>query len=208
MSIGERPIGAAKGKQPNTEPLCPPPPPPGPAGVHSLIPRGLPSVGRCDTEDTSFHGIVTEYADGGELCNYLQLGADVDHEHMGLEGNCSFTEEQARFLFRQIVDLLNALHHPPAGADAYFHGDLKDANLVIDGCTLKLIDYGSLSKVEDEEGPSRHNTPAYQQVLQSAGGMGREVLGGVPCAVRALCKKLAVLHHREFGKFRRLKGRH
>ena len=28
------------------------------------------------------------------------------------------------------------------------------------------------------------------------------------CAVRALCEKLAVLHHREFGKFRRLKGRH
>ena len=27
-------------------------------------------------------------------------------------------------------------------------------------------------------------------------------------AVRALCEKLAVLHHREFGKFRRLKGRH
>ena len=32
--------------------------------------------------------------------------------------------------------------------------------------------------------------------------------GGIPCAVRALCEKLAVLHHREFGKFRRLKGRH
>ena len=27
-------------------------------------------------------------------------------------------------------------------------------------------------------------------------------------AVRALCEKLAALHHREFGKFRRLKGRH
>ena len=28
MSSGERPIGAAKGKQPNTEALCHPPPPP------------------------------------------------------------------------------------------------------------------------------------------------------------------------------------
>ena len=36
----------------------------------------------------------------------------------------------------------------------------------------------------------------------------RRAIGGVPCAVRALCEKLAVLHHREFGKFRRLKGRH
>ena len=30
MSSDERPIGAAKGKQPNTEALCPPPPPPQP----------------------------------------------------------------------------------------------------------------------------------------------------------------------------------
>ena len=39
------------------------------------------------------------------------------------------------------------------------------------------------------------------------GGIGgaAEVSGG---AYRALCEKLAVLHHREFGKFRRLKGRH
>ena len=28
MSSGERPIGTAKGKQPNAEALCPPPPPP------------------------------------------------------------------------------------------------------------------------------------------------------------------------------------
>ena len=28
MSSGERPIGAAKGQQPNTEALCQPPPPP------------------------------------------------------------------------------------------------------------------------------------------------------------------------------------
>ena len=43
------------------------------------------------------------------------------------------------------------------------------------------------------------------------GGGGRS-LGGrtVRCAraVHALCEKLAVLHHREFGKFRRLEGCH
>ena len=41
---------------------------------------------------------------------------------------------------------------------------------------------------------------------------GPHSLGGrtVRCAraVHALCEKLAVLHHREFGKFKRLKGRH
>ena len=39
----------------------------------------------------------------------------------------------------------------------------------------------------------------------------RHAMGGrtVRCArVPALCEKLAVLHHREFGEFRRLKGRH
>ena len=42
-----------------------------------------------------------------------------------------------------------------------------------------------------------------------AGEMARSIpQGGVPCAVRALCEKLAVLHHREFGKFRRLEGCH
>ena len=38
--------------------------------------------------------------------------------------------------------------------------------------------------------------------------MGTVCMGGIPCAARALCEKLAVLHHREFGKFRRLKGHH
>ena len=44
---------------------------------------------------------------------------------------------------------------------------------------------------------------------QATGQMAnKHVYGGVPCVVHALCEKLAVLHHREFGKFRRLKGRH
>ena len=36
MSSGERPIGAAKGKQSDTEALCPPPPPPPPVSNESL----------------------------------------------------------------------------------------------------------------------------------------------------------------------------
>ena len=34
MNSGERPIGAAKGKQPNTEALCQTPPPPFGSGSH------------------------------------------------------------------------------------------------------------------------------------------------------------------------------
>ena len=36
MSSGERPKGAAKGKQPNTEALCQPPPPPSTLSLFSL----------------------------------------------------------------------------------------------------------------------------------------------------------------------------
>ena len=41
MSSGERPIGAAKGKQPNTEALCQPPPPPA-SRAPSLCPATVP----------------------------------------------------------------------------------------------------------------------------------------------------------------------
>ena len=49
--------------------------------------------------------------------------------------------------------------------------------------------------------------PSYGRSNQWVERLG-DKLGGVPCAARALCEELAVLHHREFGKFRRLKGRH
>ena len=51
MNSGERPIGTAKGKQPNTEALCQPPPPrahpaipPPPAHTLSLPPPPPPEV--------------------------------------------------------------------------------------------------------------------------------------------------------------------
>ena len=40
------------------------------------------------------------------------------------------------------------------------------------------------------------------------GGAYRALCARCARAVRALCEKLAVLHHREFGKFRRLEGCH
>ena len=36
-------------------------------------------------------------------------------------------------------------------------------NFVLAGTTLKLIDYGTLSKVEDNVGEVRHMTPTHQQ---------------------------------------------
>ena len=49
MSGGERPIGAARGKQPDTEALCQPPPPPPPLGPppNSRKKRNLPLGKSC-----------------------------------------------------------------------------------------------------------------------------------------------------------------
>jgi len=106
-----------------------------------------------------FHGIVTEYCDGGELFNYIVL----PKEGGGLQG-CAFNEKQARFLFKQIVALLMVLHHPAEGeGEPYYHGDIKDQNFVVAGTTLKLIDYGTLSKVKDNIGPVKHMTRTHQQ---------------------------------------------
>ena len=58
MSSGERPIGAVKGKQPNTEALCHPPPPPVRSGrAHEERARG------CYTH--SVRSIANAVHDGG-----------------------------------------------------------------------------------------------------------------------------------------------
>ena len=69
MSSGERPIGAAKGKQPNTEALCQPPPPPGHSWLFTTAPASprveppppqgaQPMPSHCPlTPSASFHGI-------------------------------------------------------------------------------------------------------------------------------------------------------
>ena len=44
MSSGERPIGAAKGKQPDTEALCQPPPPPNTHSITTQARRHAPQA--------------------------------------------------------------------------------------------------------------------------------------------------------------------
>ena len=131
----------------------PPPPPPPQRCLHPPV-SAFRSMWTCNEtrlrnlhQEQSFHGIVTEYADGGELSSYLEPPEGTAKIITNEQGFCSFAEPRARFLFRQIMRLLRTLHHPPPGEPAFYHGDLKDGNLVIDGSTVKLIDYGSLCKV-------------------------------------------------------------
>ena len=80
------------------------------------------------------------------------------------------------------------------------------------------------STTRRDPGPTEPHIECSRFLLSSGRERGKyyrvvHFIGGVPCAVRVLCvrcaravrtlcEKLAVLHHREFGKFRRLKGRH
>ena len=54
----------------------------------------------------------------------------------------------------------------------------------------------------------RKGTQGQGALIRVSRGAYRALCARCVRAVRALCEKLAVLHHREFGKFRRLKGRH
>eukprot|EP00669_Euglena_mutabilis_P007914 TRINITY_DN3088_c0_g1_i4.p2 TRINITY_DN3088_c0_g1~~TRINITY_DN3088_c0_g1_i4.p2 ORF type:complete len:739 (+),score=330.73 TRINITY_DN3088_c0_g1_i4:466-2682(+) len=129
------------------------------------VPRNATiSVPSTRQQGDCFHGIITEYCDGGELFNYIVL----PKESGGLQG-CAFNEKQARFLFKQIIDLLLVLHHPREGeGEPYYHGDIKDQNFVVSGSTLKLIDYGTLSKVSDNVGPVKHMTRSHQQPFHNS----------------------------------------
>uniref|UniRef100_A0A7S1IPB3 Protein kinase domain-containing protein n=1 Tax=Eutreptiella gymnastica TaxID=73025 RepID=A0A7S1IPB3_9EUGL len=96
--------------------------------------RGVRITTSTAKEDT-IHCLVMEYVDGGELFNYVS-------------GKPTFTEPQARFLVRQLFQLVHRLHNH-ATQPAYYHGDLKLENIVVDfaGPDLKLIDYGTLRPV-------------------------------------------------------------
>ena len=59
MSSGERPMGTAKGKQPNTEALCQPPPPPHCPPPHEwCAPSELRrhGTGLCEATGRRWHG--------------------------------------------------------------------------------------------------------------------------------------------------------
>eukprot|EP01012_Entosiphon_sulcatum_P026072 TRINITY_DN3147_c0_g1_i1.p1 TRINITY_DN3147_c0_g1~~TRINITY_DN3147_c0_g1_i1.p1 ORF type:complete len:882 (+),score=126.71 TRINITY_DN3147_c0_g1_i1:53-2698(+) len=134
----------------------------------------------------NFHAVVTEYCDGGELYNYL-ASDDVQ----------PFSEDEAHYLFKQIVELLKVLHMDD---EPYFHGDIKEDNLVLSfpGAVLKLIDYGSLRKVHlmsaSDKSTLQHNTadthghPFLEGVPLDKRPEAIDVWGGVVCLYRMLTK--------------------
>ena len=121
-----------------------------------------------------------------------------------------------------VVDeaLVHVVHHSGRLPQYYSeHGDAEDTYPSITACALAMplglgrdtfVHGGSTgSNPFCSGGPPPAPQPYISSPARSSSpGLCVPSGGGIPCAVHALCEKLAVLHHREFGKFRRLKGRH
>ena len=86
MSSGESPIGAAKGKQPNTEALCQPPPPQSPA-----IPDDPPLTGkgdlRAEAPNCVAHTLTYKrmlHSDAERFANAMATESGISPQHLNL----------------------------------------------------------------------------------------------------------------------------
>lgn len=82
------------------------------------------------TNDHQF--IVTELATGGDLLDYVS--------------GKTLTEEEARFIFRQIVSGIEFCH-----MNGLYHRDLKLENFVVLGRLVKIIDFGLAKSYTDDQ---------------------------------------------------------
>jgi serine/threonine protein kinase len=73
--------------------------------------------------------MALEYGKRGELFNWVTKTG-------------RFSEEESRFFFHQLVDVLEYLH-----SNGYYHRDIKPENMVLDeNLILKLVDFGFATK--------------------------------------------------------------
>ncbi|KAG2388637.1 hypothetical protein C9374_000076 [Naegleria lovaniensis] len=97
--------------------------------------------------------LVFEYIDGGEL---MKLNDDGILE----SGQKPFSEDEARFYFRQLLNGLEYLHH-----NRVVHRDIKPSNILLTKSReVKLSDFGVSKLLEDDEEDSlddSQGTPAF-----------------------------------------------
>lgn len=86
-------------------------------------------------KDRQVHYIVMEYACNGELFDIVAKSS-------------SFSEEDTRFIFSQLLDVLIYIHE-----SGYAHLDIKLENILVNSkCELKLADFGFSRRITDEDG--------------------------------------------------------
>ena len=107
---------------------------------------------RVDDTKLKLKYITLEYAEGGELFDYI---AETGR----------FSEDQARYFFKQLISALEYMHK-----NGYKHRDIKPENILLDkNFNLKLADFGFATK--EDVSYTRKGTYGY---------MAPEVLAGEP----------------------------
>ncbi|KAG2438109.1 hypothetical protein HXX76_005718 [Chlamydomonas incerta] len=109
-------------------------------------------------------GLVMEYVDGGTLTQYVSKRTETRDERAGL----NLTEDEARYMFRQLVFAVNHLHNSHVA-----HRDLKMCNVVLSSTyppALKLCDFGFAKNFNNEDSKMHTciGTPVYMSPNQLA----------------------------------------
>ncbi|KAG2450725.1 hypothetical protein HYH02_004563 [Chlamydomonas schloesseri] len=109
-------------------------------------------------------GLVMEYVDGGTLTQYVSKRTETRDDRGGL----NLTEDEARYMFRQMVSAVEHLHSSHVA-----HRDLKMCNVVLSSSyppVLKLCDFGFAKNFNNEDSKMHTciGTPVYMSPNQLA----------------------------------------
>lgn len=103
--------------------------------IIELLDEGWDKYIKKDGSSKEVYYIVLENAKGGELFDYIQESG-------------AFSEDEARYYFRQLLDGLDYCHRTGLA-----HRDLKPENLLLDrNFDLKIADFGFAAPVEGRTG--------------------------------------------------------
>ncbi|EJD51650.1 kinase-like protein [Auricularia subglabra TFB-10046 SS5] len=105
----------------------------------------LPYIGTCDREGSLC--LVSPFASGGDLKTYLQMHPDCDRKK----------------LLREVADGLSYLHRM-----AIVHGNLHTRNIVLEGNTVKLCDFGIRGLIPEDGTTSMRPAFAREKALYCA----------------------------------------
>lgn len=104
--------------------------------LHTL--RRIPHPNICEMvdyfeDDDHYYIVMNLHGDGVDLFDFIELNQQV-------------SEDDVRFIFRQVAEAVQHLHH-----NKIVHRDIKDENVIIDNnLVTRLIDFGSAAYVKPE----------------------------------------------------------
>ena len=111
--------------------------------ILNLISKGEGVIEKEDNKSPNFRYIILEYAEKGELFNYVYFP------------RTGFGEKIGKYIFKEILTGLNHCHENNVA-----HRDLKMENIMLDkDFTIKLADFGYATSLKGKNGDGKLTTP-------------------------------------------------